>query len=105
MGVIQLIAGIDRAFWAVVLGMCLFTLTRDADRKPFSQRATETVIALLLGIGAAEDVAASVPWLGETAAAALIIGFGVAILDTAIAMFADRERLINFAFTFLKRGN
>jgi uncharacterized membrane protein len=77
-------------YWLVVIGMCLYAATRDAEKAPLAKRIGKIVASGLLAIGLSPVVA---PWLGnsEEIAVMAVMGFGILVLDIAVALLMDRQ--------------
>ena len=67
-------------YWAVVIGMVFYVMSRDAEREPLARRAVKTVASAFLSYG-----------LSPTLAPLAIMAFALVLLDTITALFADRE--------------
>lgn len=77
-------------YWAVIIGMIFYVMSRDAEREPVSRRAVKTVASAFLSYGLSPTLA---PWAqgSEVLAALAIMAFALVLLDTITALFADRE--------------
>jgi uncharacterized membrane protein len=77
-------------YWAVVVAMCLYAATRDAEKAPLPKRIGKIVASGLLAIGLSPVVA---PWVGgsEELALVAVMGFGILVLDIAVALLMDRQ--------------
>lgn len=82
----------DKSFeyWAVLAGMVLYVMTRDAEQESISRRIAKTLASAFLSYGLSPTIA---PWTwgSELAAAVLTMAFGLIILDTMTVLLSDRE--------------
>ena len=77
-------------YWAVIIGMILYVMSRDAEREPVARRAVKTVASAFLSFGLSPTLAPMARG-SEVLAALAIMAFALVLLDTITALFADRE--------------
>jgi len=77
-------------YWAVIIGMILYVMSRDAEREPVARRAVKTVASAFLSYGLSPTLA-PIARGSEVLAALAIMAFALVLLDTITALFADRE--------------
>ncbi|KPD11550.1 hypothetical protein [Phaeobacter sp. 11ANDIMAR09] len=77
-------------YWAVVIGMVFYVMSRDAEREPLARRAVKTVASAFLSYGLSPTLAPLTRG-SEVLAALAIMAFALVLLDTITALFADRE--------------
>jgi len=77
-------------YWAVIIGMIFYVMSRDAEREPVVRRATKTVASALLSYGLSPTLA-PITRGSEVLAALAVMALALVLLDTITAIFADRE--------------
>ena len=77
-------------YWAVIIGMILYVMSRDAEREPVARRAVKTVASAFLSYGLSPTLA-PIARGSEVLPALAIMAFALVLLDTITALFADRE--------------
>lgn len=76
-------------YWAVLGGMVLYVMSRDAETESVSRRIMKTAASAFLSYGLSPTIA---PWTwdSEVVAAIAIMAFALIILDTMTALLMDR---------------
>jgi len=77
-------------YWAVIIGMIFYVMSRDAEREPVARRAVKTVASAFLSFGLSPTLAPMARG-SEVLAALAIMAFALVLLDTITALLADRE--------------
>lgn len=77
-------------FWAVIVGMAFYVVTRDAETESLAKRITKTLASALLAFGLSAEIA---PYMGDNqiAGALCIMAFGLILLDLITALILDKD--------------
>lgn len=77
-------------YWAVLVGMVFYVMSRDAEREPLVRRAVKTTASAFLAYGLSPTLAPTTRG-SEVLAALAIMAFVLVLLDTLTALVSDRE--------------
>lgn len=77
-------------YWAVLVGMVLYVMSRDAEREPLLRRAVKTAASAFLSYGLSPTLA-PLTRNSEVLAALATMALALVALDTVTALVADRE--------------
>jgi hypothetical protein len=91
-------------YWAVLLGMAVWVITRDAERESIMRRGSKTLASGLLAVGVSPELAVYLNG-SEIWATVLVMAVGLFALDTATALVADREFIKDLIKRKLGGGN
>lgn len=89
--------------WLTAIAVSLWLMGRDAETEGLTRRIVKTVSSAALGIGLGEDLS---QWGGfsEAIAVAIIMAFGLIILDTTTAVLQDRSFIKEVLRSRIGRG-
>ena len=77
-------------YWVTLLGLAVWTGSRDAEKDPLHRRLAKTATSALLTVGISPSIA-DYAGISEIWAAILVMAVGLLALDTATALISDRD--------------
>lgn len=82
--------GKEIEYWAILVGMAVYVVSRDAETESISKRFSKMFASGLLAYGTSSEISTYIG-IGEGFAAIIVMAFGMVILDMGTALLSDKD--------------